>query len=67
MGDFGVETARHRLRTVRPQIAWAKLRPAQRPSDRKQEVVELNLRVPVREEPNKKEESLEVKVRPLIS
>ena len=41
---------------VHPQIAWAKLRrPARRRGDREQEVVELNSKVPVRDERNKKQ------------
>jgi len=40
---------------VHPQIAWAKLRaPARRRGDREQEVVELNSKVPVRAERNKR-------------
>jgi hypothetical protein len=38
---------------VHPQIAWAKLRPARRRGDREQEVVELNSKVPGRDERNK--------------
>jgi hypothetical protein len=46
-----------------PQIAWAKLRaPTRRRGDREQEVVELNSKVPVQDEPSEKYESLEVKV-----
>jgi hypothetical protein len=37
-------------------------RAARRRGDREQEVVELNSRVPVQDERNKKQESLEVKV-----
>ena len=39
-------------------------RPARRRGDREQEVVELNSKVPVRAERNKKQESLEAKVDP---
>ena len=42
-------------------------RPVRRRGDREQEVVELNSRVPVQDERNKKQKSLEVKVRPLLS
>jgi hypothetical protein len=48
---------------VHPQIAWAKLRALRPRGDREQEVVELNSKVPVRDERNKKQGSK----RPLIS
>ena len=44
---------------VHSQIAWAKLRAH---GGREQEIVELNSKEPLRDERNKKQESLEVKV-----
>jgi hypothetical protein len=54
------------VKEVRPSTRDSPLgqtaRPARRRGDREQEVVELNSKVPVRDERNKKQESLEVKV-----
>jgi hypothetical protein len=58
--------ARHRLRPRRPRPSANRLgqapRPGRRHSDREQEVVELNSKVPVRDERNQKRESSESKV-----
>jgi hypothetical protein len=48
--------ARLRPGRVHPQIAWAKLRALRDGGDREQKVVELNSKVPVRAERNKKQE-----------
>ena len=48
---------------TRPRLSANRLgQAARRRGDREQEVVELNSRVPVRDERNKKQENLEVKV-----
>jgi hypothetical protein len=53
---------------VHPQLAWAKLRAhARRRGDREQEVVELNFKSACAGGTKQKQESLEVKVSPLLS